>query len=396
MRVLQVHASYAQRGGEDMCVEAEARALSEAGHEVRLLGRQNPVDPGPIASVGTLLTAPWNPRETRRVRRLVAEWRPDVAHVHNTWPSLSPAVLAALDRAGIPIVSTAHNYRIACANGLLFRDGRPCTDCVGRTPLPGVQHRCFRGSLPGSAAAAATILAQRRLGLDSRIHAHVAPSETARRLLVDAGVDPGSVIVVPHAIPDPGVRQSPPSESEIVLYAGRLSEEKGIRQLLDGWRRLGPQSDLQLWVAGDGPLRGEVETTLAAGAERSSGIRLLGWRAREEILELQKLARAVVFPSQCYETFGLGVSEALACGTPVVVAAGGAPAELALAGGAGKAVAEAEEPRSWSAALRELQTAEWLDSCGANGRDYYESELTTARVRPRIESVYRAAISAAR
>ena len=115
---------------------------------------ENPQRPGPAAA--SLLASAWNPAAARALRAEARRVRPDVAHVHNTWFALTPAVAAALDGAGVPVVMTLHNYRILCANASLYRDGRPCEDCVGSHPWHGVRHRCYRDSLASSTAVAAT------------------------------------------------------------------------------------------------------------------------------------------------------------------------------------------------------------------------------------------------
>src|ERR1700712_5093973 len=105
-----------------------------------------------------------NPRAAARLRAEIRAFRPDVAHVHNTWFSLSPQAFHVLADEHVPIVMTLQNYRLMCVNGLLFRDGKPCTDCVGSTPWHGVQHRCYRGSAAQSSIAATTISVARARG----------------------------------------------------------------------------------------------------------------------------------------------------------------------------------------------------------------------------------------
>ena len=131
-----------------MVVEAEASLLREAGHDVHQLIAHNP-DRALLAAVN-LTFAPWNPRMVRRVRNVVEEFRPDIVHIHNTWFSMTPAVIRAIKANGVPLVMTLHNYRLTCANALLYRDGGICEDCVGASPWQAVRHACYRGSRPAS------------------------------------------------------------------------------------------------------------------------------------------------------------------------------------------------------------------------------------------------------
>ncbi|MGH3579342.1 MAG: glycosyltransferase, partial [Mycobacterium sp.] len=135
--------------------------LVDIGHEPEQLIVDNPA--GSFRSAGRFALSAWNPLAARLVTQRVRSSRPDVAHVHNTWYSLTPSVVAALAREGIPVVATMHNFRLACVNGLLFREGRVCEDCVGRLPWPGVVHRCYRGSGVQSGMVAASLVLHRGL-----------------------------------------------------------------------------------------------------------------------------------------------------------------------------------------------------------------------------------------
>ena len=212
MRILQVHNRYRQLGGEDGVVASEADLLRHNGHEVVEHFVSN-ASSGAGAAAG-LAVAPWNPVSARAVRRAVAEHAPDVAHVHNTWFTLSPSVLGALHRSKVPVVMTLHNYRLVCVNALVFRDGHPCTDCVGRSPWPGVRHRCYRDSAPQSAVAAATLSFNRARGtwVDA-VDRYIAPSRGLRDTLIAGGLPAERFIVRPHAVADPGPRIRPPSSS---------------------------------------------------------------------------------------------------------------------------------------------------------------------------------------
>jgi hypothetical protein len=162
MKVLQVHNTYRHRGGEDTVAIQERVVLERAGFEVGSIAVGNPSNP--VRAASGLALAIWNPVSFRQVARAIQRHRPDVVHVHNTWFQLSPSVIWAIARAGVPIVWTAHNFRVVCGNGILYRDEAQCYDCVGAGPWPGVRHRCYRDSYALSAISGATIAAHERLG----------------------------------------------------------------------------------------------------------------------------------------------------------------------------------------------------------------------------------------
>ena len=176
MRILQLHARYRVRAGEDTVVDNEAAALAHAGHDVVQMTVDNPTEP--LATISALARSMHNPSSARRVRERVKAVRPDVVHVHNTWFALSSSAVAAAASTGVPVVMTLHNFRIGCLGTDLFRDGAVCTACVGRSPLPGVIHGCYRSSRALSALQAAEIVATRRRGvLDSSVTRFIAPSQ---------------------------------------------------------------------------------------------------------------------------------------------------------------------------------------------------------------------------
>lgn len=143
MKILVVHNAYRERGGEDAVVEAETALLRRCGHEVIEYRRDNHEIDG-MASLAVAAQTLWSRRTLRELGTMLAQQRPDVVHLHNSFPLISPSVCAAAARAGVPLVQTLHNYRLACPQAMFLRDGRPCEDCLGRVPLEGVGKPAFR------------------------------------------------------------------------------------------------------------------------------------------------------------------------------------------------------------------------------------------------------------
>jgi glycosyltransferase involved in cell wall biosynthesis len=389
MRVLQLHTRYRQAGGEDRVVAAEADLLRSSGHEVEQVVAENPVSRVPAAMA--LVKAPWNLTSRRAVEGAVARFKPDVAHVHNTWYALSPSVVDGLRASRVPTVMTVHNYRLMCVNGMLLRDGKPCEDCVGRSPWRGVRHRCYRDSSIASAAAAVTIAYNRhRESWFRGVDLYLAPTRFVRSRLLEAGFPADVVRVKPHFVEDPGSRPAPPSESRIVLHVGRLAADKSPDTLLDAWAALG-DIDLDLVYVGDGPLldqlsRRAVPRVTFVGSLQAAEVR--AWMLR---------ARVLVASSAWYETFGLVVAEAIAAGLPVIVPPGGALAEVA-----GAAAVEPEQAVIGASGrdrlFRSLQRArndDVIDLAGALGRMRFSAHFTTAKGLTRLIDAYRSVIESA-
>ena len=220
----------------------------------------------------------------RRFSRLLRDSRPDVVHLHNVYPLISPYVVRVAGRQGVPVVQTVHNYRHGCVNGLHLRDGRPCTDCLGtRLGLPAVQHGCYRGSRAQTVPMAIGQVVHRAPGATaSRATSPSRPSCATSSS--PPGSTPTASRVRPTWVSDPGVAGRRVETCSIV---GRLDEPKGIDRLLDAWARGGP-SGRRLVVAGDGPLAatsrrpaqdrrtawlGQVPSERVAEAMRGRGVR---------------------------------------------------------------------------------------------------------------------------
>jgi glycosyltransferase involved in cell wall biosynthesis len=304
------------------------------------------------------------------MRDALARTRPDVVHVHNTWFTASPAVVRAAAAAGVPVVITVHNFRLVCLNAQLIRGGSPCEDCVGRTPWPGVLHRCYRGSAVASIAAASTLTLHRRIGSWDVVDRFLVLNRFAAGILARGGVPAERIAVRPNAVADPGPRAVPPSRSTSVVFVGRLVPEKGVADLLDAWSAARPDG-LELVVVGDGPLRAELE------ARRVPGTRFTGWIPAADVAELLRSARALVLPTRGYEGQPLAVLEALAAGCPVLVSGLGGLPELLAGGDAGESLPPTDRD-AWAAALARLRDGERVDAQGAAARRRYEAAHTPA------------------
>ena len=385
MRILQVHTSYREEGGEDTVARAEAEVLRRAGHELITYTAHNPQAAVPAAA--SLVVSAWNPVAARNVRAVAERVRPDVAHVHNTWFALSPSVIAALDGAGVPVVMTLHNYRLLCVNASLFRDGRPCEDCVGTHPWHGVRHRCYRGSVGGSAAVACAISVNRALGTWRRhVRLFLALNEFARDRFIRGGLPPERVRVKPNFVADPGPRAVPPSRSRSVLYVGRLESKKGVDVLLEAWRRRQP-AGLELVVIGDGPLR----DVLARRAPL--GVRFEGWLAPDAVRRWLLQARALVFPTLLYEGQPMSILESCAAGLPVLASRLGGNAELLRPAGPEWLVGSGD-PDAWARALGVLDDSARVDQVGGVLRQLYERRFNEHEGRRLLEAAYLAARAA--
>lgn len=428
--VLVVHERYRVRGGEDGVFETECSLLEKAGHKVVRYEKDNRDIPDRGGRIGLALRTVWNPRTYCEIRAIIRAEKPDVVHCHNTFPLISPSVYWAAAREGVPVVQTLHNYRLACLNGYLFREGHVCEDCLGRTPWRGVCRRCYRGSRAQSFVAAAMLLVHRLLGTYRRkVTRYIALTDFAKTKFVEAGLPARKISVKPNAFAAAGgegaglpatVERSGASAPDRlrVIFLGRLSPEKGVDILLRAWAMLnkngrdaptarplqvpgkpgaaeprrGPAPTCE--IVGDGPERVALEG-LANDLGISSSVRFLGALPREEALRALASASLLVLPSSCYEQFSTTVLEAMSFGVSVLVSDVARGATIVEDGVTGRFF-PAGDFAALAASLRELLSdPAALRRMGDAARAAFEaSDCAPSRNLARLLAVYASARSA--
>jgi glycosyltransferase involved in cell wall biosynthesis len=378
MRILVLHSRYRSgpASGENRVVEDEARLLGDAGHEVELF------DPSVGTPSGTELLRTgarvvWSRDAATEVRRRIERFRPDVVHVHNLFPALSPSALRAV-RGRAPVVMTLHNYRLHCLPGVFLRDGRVCEDCLGRTPWPGVIHACYQGSRPASLALAASLTLHKRLGTFEVVDLYLAISEFVRNKNVEGGLPPERVMVKPHFVWGGDVREGP---GDYFLFLGRLSAEKGVSTIIEAWRGM----DARLLVVGDGPEASAVRT----GA--SSNVEFLGTVPPETARALIRSARAILVPSLSHEGAGRVVLEAYAAGVPALASRAGGLPEVVEHGETGSLIPPGD-PAAWRKGAERLLDDSESERMGTAAHLRWAERYSPKQGLAQLEAAYRRAI----
>jgi len=366
VRVLVAHSFYRVVGGEDRYVRKQVELL-RPDHVVRLEAHDNS---DLTMGLGALTRLTYSAGGRRRLARVLRDFRPDVVHLHNPYPSLGPAVHLAAADARVPLVQTVHNYRQRCPNGAMFTQARPCRRCEGGRYDNAVFHACFPSRTQGAAYASALWVHRFALKLDERVHTFVAPSEYMRGRLVEWGFPSDRIALVRNFTPIP---DDAPDLGVSGLYLGRLSAEKGVDVLLRALARLG---DPPFVIAGAGP--GATSLRALATDLGLRRARFLGGLDDAGVATALVNARYVVVPSVWDVPAGLAALEAMARGRPIVASAVGGLPELAE-GGRGRQ-SEPGSAESLAAAI-----AGYLDdpvACavdGARAREFAARECTPQR-----------------
>ncbi len=379
MKILQLHNAHQTFGGANLVIERENKLLTEAGHQVdTFFVESSEMLAGPKHK--QLTSVIWNPEANRAVKRLIAEQGTDIVHLHTPFPFMSPSVVRAAKRVGVPVVMTSHSFRIPCIVGTLQRDGRPCHDCVGAAlPVAAVRHRCYHDSLPASAALAASSVLHHRTGTySSGIDKHLALTPYMKDLLVRDGIAADRVVVHPNFIPDPVTSGN--ADRSGAVFVGRLVAEKGIETLVEAWRLMGADAP-PLRIIGDGAERARLEPTAP------DTISFLGEIPNTDVVGHLRSAETLIFPSEWPEGLPITLIEALATATPVIYSDIGNFTALLDDAHCGASFVTGD-PKSLAEATTEF-FGTLSNKPSTNARSYYEKHFTPDAALQRLEGIYR-------
>lgn len=317
-KILIVHNYYQIPGGEDTVAANEKKMLEEAGHQVFTYYRSNSElkTMGIMRKVWLPFTTIFNIRTYREVKKMIKKNNIGIVHVHNTLNLISPSVYYAAFHCKVPVVQTIHNFRLLCPAATFYRDGKICEECVSKGLKCAVKHSCYRGSRLQTLACVISTLVHRRLKTYRRLNYICLTEFNKNKLLMlnrpgkKPVIRPERVFVKPNF-----VFKNPESRKpeDYYLFVGRIEEIKGISLLLDAFEKI---PDKKLIIVGSGIAYEKY--TADSKLRGIDNVMFVGYKNRDEINHLMAKAKAILVPSQWYETFGMIIAEGFASGTPVI------------------------------------------------------------------------------
>ncbi|WP_027358833.1 glycosyltransferase family 4 protein [Desulforegula conservatrix] len=380
MRILIVHNYYQLSGGEDAVVDAEKNNLLRNNHTAELFSLTNDSISGTLPKIKSALNIHYSNGSRQKIGDFIKRYAPDIVHVHNFFPLITPSVYDACIENNIPIVQTLHNYRIICPNALLMRDGHICEECINKIPYKAVLNRCYRNSIPGSASVAFMIeFHKRKKTWQNKVNRFIALSEFSKSKFIQAGLPENKITVKPN-FTGKNLTVTPDTESQepFALFAGRLSEEKGVDTLMDAWQNL-PYS---LIIAGDGPL---MQSAIKKGKKN---FHFHGMLDKKKLINKMNDSSFIVLPSICYENFPMVIAEAFSLGIPVLASRLGGMAEI-IKDGVNGLHFESGNPKDLADKARWLfEHPEECRKMGENALKTYEEKYTPEKNYEMLMDIY--------
>ena len=318
MRILLSHNYYQSSApsGENRVFENERWMLKNNGHILDFYIKDNDElsDKNILKYFKTAIFAPWNPITTFQVKKKIINFKPDLIHIHNTFPLISPSIFHISSKFA-PIVLTLHNFRIFCPSALFLRDGKICTQCIDRNSiLPSLRYACYRKSRIATFPIALKVaLHKKLLTWKKKIDAFIVFSEFHKNFLEQNNIPPEKIFIksnfqiMKSSLVNFNVRKNQ------ILFVGRLSKEKGLSTLIKAWELWGNNAPI-LKIIGDGPLFEYLKIEA-----KNLNIQFLGRVEPNQTKKLIENSKLIIVPSECYEGFPLVISEAFAAGTPTCV-----------------------------------------------------------------------------
>ncbi len=383
MHIQIFHNTYQQKGGEDAVVASELNLLQERGHKVNLHTISNNSIQGLWSKVNAAWKTSYSKWGKKKTKKIINENTPEIVHIHNFFPLLSPAVYDACRDARIPVIQTLHNYRTICAGALLMRDGSPCDNCIQGTPYQAVLHGCYRNSRLGSLIVARMIDYHRRQNTwKTKVDRFIALTNFSKGKFVEAGFPSEKIVVKPNFINVIDSQINSKINRNGALFVGRLSQEKGIRTLLKAWKTL----DISLKIAGDGPLMNLVNE------EAQIKVTAIGRKEPIQVAEEMTRAAFLVMPSEWYEGFPMTMAEAFERGLPVIASRIGSLSEI-IEDGVNGLLFNPGDAEDLAKKVRWASThKEEMRRMGLNARQIYEEKYSPDINYRQLLKIYKEAI----
>lgn len=334
MKVLMVNNFHYPRGGGERVYLELSSLLQAHGHEIIPFSTQHrlnlptkhadnfvshtdfPSFLGKKTSLRTKMRVAeriiYSKESKRKIEVLITEMKPDIAHLHGIAHYISPSILPAIKKAGVPIVMTLHDYKLICPNSNFLSKGEVCERCKMRRYYNVILRQCKRDSFSASLLAGIELYVHKLLQIYERnVDVFIAPSKFLGDKIREYGIR-NAIVHIPNFI---DMKSSTPhfKEGKYAIYFGRLSPEKGVMTMLEALKIL---DSLPLHIAGTGPSEDAMRAFVSEHA--LSHVTFHGHLSQNELIPLIQGAAFTLLPSEWYENYPMTILESFARGIPVI------------------------------------------------------------------------------
>jgi glycosyltransferase involved in cell wall biosynthesis len=384
MKLLQLYNQYRSNlSGEENVVRATAALVEKNGGSARLfMPTSRGIDKSLPKKIRAFFSGIYSFQASVEVARILETDRPDIVHAHNLYPLLSPSVLVACKRAGVPVVLSLHNFAQTCPNYDHYSHGRVCERCMEHGEMHCILNNC-RGSFAENMTYAMRSYLARKSGVyQKNVDLFVCLTQFAKNHCVRAGFDAGRIKVLTN-MANPDQPLTDPAKGKYVAFAGFMVNRKGVRTLLEVARQ---NNGIPFCLAGEGP---DLDAFKSAAP---ANVRFLGGLNNKDMQKFYSQARVVVVPSEWYEMCPLVISEAMSHGIPVVASRIGGIPELVDDGATGL-LFEPSDINDLADKIHTLWNApELCRRLGANGRKKAVCNFGEANYYKSLAAIYDEAI----
>lgn len=318
MKILFIHNKYQIKGGEDSVLKNEIQLLKKNGHHVDSYIVSNNSIKSMYDKIKVFFNIHYSSTQKVKISKYLKESKPDIVHVHNFFPLITPSVFDACIENNIPVIHTLHNFRLICPSGLLMHKNKIYEKSIKNSAFSTVFDKVYRNSYIGTFSVARMIeYHKKNKTWQSKVDQFIALTNFSKSKFLESGFLDEKISIKPNFSSYKGY-ENRDIQREGALFVGRLSEEKGIKVLLKAWENL----SIKLKIIGDGPLSSLVMNN------NNPNIEYLGFMNQEKIFNEMQKASFLVFPSQWYEGFPMVIIESFANGLPIIASNLGSMAEI--------------------------------------------------------------------
>ena len=383
MRILLLHNTYQHKGGEDIVMLLERSLLEKHNHEVYDYFVSNDSIKGPCQMIKTFININYSHHQRNKISECLHAINPDIVHVHNFFPLITPSVFDACIENDIPVVHTLHNYRLICPSALLMHNNKIYEKSIIKGAFATVADKVYRDSYFGTYAVARMIeYHKRKKTWETKVNQFIALTDFAKSKFIETGFLDHKISVKPNFVEDNGFDNK---KEDYFLFIGRLSEEKGIDLLLNAFMCNGQP----LQIIGKGPM----EKNVIDIASRYTNITYLGFQDKAFIMQKLKKAKSLIFTSICYEGMPMTILESFSAGTPVIGPNIGGPNEI-INNGENGLIYQVSNIDDLNRKITLLNTEESLQNkLSVGARSSYELKYTAEKNYNILMDIYQKAIN---